>query len=143
MSAAFASLALVAYPFVSDLPAGSRAGERMVASLSPVITPEEVSRLQRDFVVLVTAEGQLSTSFRSVPGQGPGIAALERGWPTISSDLATLVGTINDNITNYRALQDLNHLGGLGTLPWALVGVGAVSAGLTTAARPRRSRENT
>lgn len=132
------SAALVAYPFVSDLPSGSRAGERMVASLSPVMTPQEVSQLQRDFVVLVTAEGQLSTSFRAVPGQGSDIAVLERSWPTISSDLATLVGTVNDGIPDYRALQALDRLGGLGALPWGLVGAGAVMAALATAARPRR-----
>lgn len=142
-----ASAALVTCPFLSDLPEGSRAGQRMVASLAPAMTPQQVSALQRDFVVLVTAEGQLDTGFRAVPAPAPAAAALTKlraDWPGISSDLATLVGTINDGIGDYRALHDLDRLGhplgtsGLAALPWALVGAGAVVAGLATAARPRR-----
>ncbi|MCW2543746.1 MAG: hypothetical protein JWM40_1298, partial [Frankiales bacterium] len=147
---ALAAAALVAYPFLSNLPGGSRAGHRMVVSLAPVMTEGQVAQLQQDFVVLVTAEGQLDTAFRSVPKQRAAATALARlgnDWPTISSDLATLVGTINDNIPNYGALRDLDRItspvgvSGLAALPWALVVVGATGAGLATAARPRRRKE--
>ena len=69
------------------------------------------------------------------------------GWPRISSDLASLVGVINDNIGNFDALDDLDTLTrqaglqGLGAFPWLLVGIGALSAGLALAATPRRGRE--
>jgi hypothetical protein len=145
-----AGAALVAYPFLSDLPGGSRAGHRMVVALQPVMSEQQVAQLQQDFVVLVTAEGQLDTAFREVPEPGAAataITALGSSWPEISSDLATLVGTINDNIPNYRALQDLDRTtrpigtSGIAALPWALMGVGVVAAGLATAARPRRTKE--
>jgi hypothetical protein len=145
-----ASAALVAYPFVSGLFGGAQAGQRMLHTLAPVMTPHEVRQLQDDFVVLVNADGQLDTTFRGVPRPGPSATAITStidGWPTISSDLASLVGVINDNIGNFNALDDLDTLTrrvglqGLGAFPWLLVGIGALSAGLALAAAPRRGRE--
>jgi hypothetical protein len=146
-----ASVAIVIYPFVSDLLGGSQAGQRMLHSLAPVMTPHEVRQLQDDFIVLVNADGQLSTSFRGVPEPGPpatAVATLVHRWPGISSDLASLVGIINDNINNFNALDDLNALTrdvglpGLGALPWVLVGTGATSASLAIGALPRRRKES-
>ncbi|MGA3146362.1 MAG: hypothetical protein ABSF33_02670 [Acidimicrobiales bacterium] len=145
-----ASAALVAYPFVSGLFGGAQAGQRMLHTLGPVMTPHEVRQLQDDFVVLVNADGQLDTTFRGVPQPGrsaTAISAMIEGWPRISSDLASLVGVINDNIGNFDALDDLDTLTrqaglqGLGAFPWLLVGIGALSAGLALAATPRRGRE--
>ena len=145
-----ASAALVAYPFVSGLFGGAQAGQRMLHSLGPVMTPHEVRQLQDDFVVLVNTDGQLDTTFRGVshPGRSAtAITAMIDGWPRISSDLASLVGVINDNIGNFDALDDLDTvtrqagLQGLGTFPWLLVGIGALSAGLALAAAPRCGRE--
>ncbi|MBV8981182.1 MAG: hypothetical protein JO086_09805 [Acidimicrobiia bacterium] len=144
------SVALAVYPFVSDLNRGTQAGERMLHRFSPFMTHGEVRQLQSDFVVLVTAVGELDTGFRAVPQSGPpaaDVAALVDGWPRISSDLASLVGTINDNIGNFNALDDLDTLtrsvglSGLPGFPWLLVGVGALGATLAVAAAPRRRKE--
>jgi hypothetical protein len=146
-----ASAAIAIYPFVSDLFGGAQAGQRMVHSLAPVMTPHEVRQLQDDFIVLVGADGDLSTTFRGVPRpeqSATAINALVKGWPGISSDLASLVGVINDNTGNFDALNDLDTstravgLSGLGAFPWLLVGVGAVSTGLAIAALPRREKES-
>jgi hypothetical protein len=146
-----ASVAIVIYPFVSDLFGGSQAGQRMLHTLSPVMTPHEVRQLQDDFIVLVNVDGELSTTFRGVPQPGPSataVATLVHRWPGISSDLASLVGVINDNIGNFNALDDLNTLtsdvglSGLGAFPWLLVGIGAISAGLAVGALPRRRKES-
>ena len=145
-----ASVALVAYPLLSDLPSGTRAGERMLNTLEPVMTPHQVRQLQLDFVVLVTAVGELDTGFRSVAQTGPAaadVATLVDEWPTVSSDLATLVGTLNDNLDNYGDLDDLDGItrgvgvSGLAALPWALVGLGLLSAAGAIAAVPRRQKE--
>jgi hypothetical protein len=146
----FASLALAAYPFVSDLNRGTRAGERMLHGFAPFMTHDEVRQLQGDFVVLVTADGELDTGFRAVPQTGQAaadVAALVDGWPRISSDLASLVGTINDNIGNFNALDDLDTLtrrvgaSGLQGFSWVLVGFGVLGATLSVAAIPRRRKE--
>lgn len=145
-----ASVLLVGYPLLSDLPQGTRAGERMLNTLEPIMTSEQVRLLQLDFVALVHAVGELDTSFRAVPQSGPAAAdaaALVTQWPTVSSDLATLVGALNDNIDNYEDLDDLDRISrsvgvsGLAALPWALVGVGLLSAVCAIAAVPRRQKE--
>ena len=145
-----ASVALAVYPFVSDLHRGTTAGQRMLHSFAPFMRHGEVRQLQDDFVVLVTAVGELDTSFRAVPQSGPpaaAVGALVDGWPKISSDLASLVGTINDNIGNFNALGDLNTLtrrvgvSGLQGFPWLLVGAGVLGATLAVAATPRRRKE--
>ncbi len=145
-----AGAALSMYPFLSDLRTGAHAGERLLPQLAPVMTRENVRQLQRDFVVLVEADGELETGFRKVPRNATaaaGITAMVNAWPTISSDLASLVGVINDNIHNYNELEQLDALprrvglSGLAGLPWLLVGVGSACAGLSVAALPRRRKE--
>jgi hypothetical protein len=144
-----ASTALCVYPFASGLFGGAQAGQRMVHSLSPVMTVHEVRQLQEDFIVLVNVDGELSTTFRGLPRAGrpaTAIATLVTRWPKVSSDLASLVGVINDNIGNFNALEDLDALlrdiglPGLGAFPWVLVAIGAVTAGLAVAALPRRRK---
>jgi len=55
---------------------------------------------------------------------------------------------VNDNISNYNALDDLDQLtrdvglSGLGAFPWVLVGIGAVGASLAIGAFPRREKES-
>lgn len=139
-----ASLALAVYPFVSDLNRGMQAGERMLDRFDPIMTRTEVRQLQSDFVVLVTATGQLDTAFRAVPQTGQpatDVAALINGWPGISSDLAALVGTVNDNIGNFNALEDLDGTVGLDVFPRLLIGLAIVGGLPAVAAAPRRRKE--
>jgi hypothetical protein len=133
---------VIVYPFLSNLPVGASAGERLLPALAPVMTPHEVRQLQRDFIVIVEAVGELETGFAQVPATGaPAVetAALVRHWPRISSDLASLVGVIDDNLDN-----SLTHdvgAGGLSGLPWLLVGAGAACIGLAAASLPRSRKE--
>ena len=143
--AAAASVVLIGYPFASRLPEGTRAGARLQDALAPVMTTGTVQAHQLDFVDLVTAVGELDTRFAGVPAPGPDreqVAALVSSWPEISSDLATLVGTINDNLDNYQQLEDLDGLtsvlgvSGLVAFGWALVGAGALTGAAALAASP-------
>jgi hypothetical protein len=145
-----AAAALGTYPFVGGLYGGAPAGHRMLHSLAPVMTTGEVRQLQGDFVVLVEAVGELETSFRGVAQPGTAatdVATLVDKWPTISSDLASLVGVIEDNIGNFNALQDLDGLTrgvrvpGFVAFPWMLLGAGTASAALSIAGWPRSRKE--
>lgn len=145
------SAAVALYPFVGSFDSGAIAGRRMLHGLSPVMTHGQVRQLQGDFIVLVTAVGELDTTFADVPQPGPAhttIHSLVKQWPAISSDLASLVGTINDNIHNFNALQSLDastsgiSVSGLEAFPWMLVGTGAIIATLSAAALPRRRKES-
>ncbi|HZU78746.1 MAG TPA: hypothetical protein VE991_02420 [Acidimicrobiales bacterium] len=142
-----AALALAVYPFLSGLERSAAPGHRMLGALAPVMTPASVAQLQEDFVVLVEADGALDTTFRPEVPPGPAaadIGALVGHWPRISSDLASLVGAVNDNIGNYDALRGLDRLSeplgvpGLVAFPWLLVATGGVGAALAVAARPKR-----
>ncbi|WP_148045076.1 hypothetical protein [Nocardioides marmorisolisilvae] len=148
--ALLASVALAGYPLISSLPEGSRAGHRLQHALAPVMTDATVLREQRDFVLLVHAVGELDTAFRVDSRRGEGgrqLRALVAAWPTISSDLASLVGAIEDNLDNDAALADLDDLGrplgvsGLIAMPWLLVGAGGVGAVAALSALPRRRKE--
>ncbi|MFL6106421.1 MAG: hypothetical protein ACJ72L_05620 [Marmoricola sp.] len=145
-----ASVVLAGYPLVSDLPAGARAGHRLQHTLAPVMTDGTVLREQRDFVLLVHAVGELDTTFRAGSRAGAGgkqLTALVTAWPTISSDLASLVGAIEDNLANDAALADLDDLAGplpvsgLVAMPWLLVGAGGLGALAAMTAVPRRRKE--
>jgi hypothetical protein len=145
-----AGAAVAVYPFVSNLSTGAQAGQEMLHSLAPVMTSHEVRQLQDDFIVLVNTDGELDTTFRSVPQPGRSgteISALVSDWPRLSSDFASLVGTINDNIGNFDALNGLDTdsrdlgLAGLGAFPYLLVGIGVLTAGLALAALPRHRKE--
>lgn len=147
-----AGAALIAYPLLSDLPSGADAGQRLQRALAPIMTEATVLTEQKDFVVLVTAVGEMDTSFRAVPRPGPARAQVEqltRAWPQVSSDLASLVGAINDNIADDRALADLDGLtrplglSGLRAMPWLLVGTGALAITAAGASWPRRRRSTT
>jgi hypothetical protein len=144
------SAAVAAYPFAAGLYAGASAGNRMLHSLAPMMTAGEVRQLQSDFVVVVEAVGELETSFRGVAK--PGIAATQVAtlvdkWPMVSSDLACLVGVIENNLSNFDALENLDALTrgvgvpGLVAFPWFLLSAGTVSAGLAYAAWPRNQKE--
>ncbi len=67
----------------------------------------------------------------------------------VSSDLATLVGALNDNIDNYEDLDALDGISrgvgvsGLAALPWALVGIGALSAACAIRGRAPPSEGDT
>jgi hypothetical protein len=144
------SALVVLYPFISSFETGAAAGGRMIRALSPVMTAGQVRQLQDDFIVLVTAVGELDTTFSAVPHVAPAAAQIHTlvdEWPSLSSDLASLVGTIDDNITNFDALKSLNSLtssvgvSGLEAFPWLLVGIGATTATLSAAALPRRKKE--
>ena len=93
------------------------------------------------------AVGEIDTSFADVPEPGPArekIHALALAWPTIASDLAGLVGTLNDNLDNDRALAELDALGdplgtsGLVAFAWGLLGAGALAAAAVLVASPLR-----
>lgn len=138
------SAALITFPFLSGLSAHSSAAVRLLHRLEPVVTRTEVLALQHDFVTLVTAEGEVDTQFRAIATGAEDRRALTRlrtQWPQISSDLAGLVGDLNDSIADLRALKSLNALGGpwpgFQTLPWVLVGAGAIGAALVAASIPR------
>lgn len=132
------SALLVAYPFLGHLWTGASSTSAVLESFEPVMTQSEVRALQQDFVVLVHAVGELDTGYRATPeaaAAGPEVKRLVEQWPAVSSDLAELVGTVNDNLDRYAALSSLPAFT---IVPWVLVALGLLTASLAVAALPRR-----
>lgn len=129
-------LATAAYPLGSGLWAGAGSTERLVTAFEPVMREQQVVALQQDFVVIVQAVGQLDArgDRASLP---PALRRLVAQWPDISSDLAGLVGTVNDERGRYEALRDLPDLA---LVPTGLLALGLGTTALTLAALPRRTR---
>lgn len=149
---AVAAALLALYPLASGLIEGTRAGDRMLDRFDPIMTTGTVVDLQQDFVVLVHAVGELDTTFAAIPQSPPtkeAIDGLVEQWPAISSDLAELVGTLNDNLANFSAMQGLDRAGdplglsGLRAFPWIVGGVGVLALLLALAAFPRTSTKST
>ena len=91
----------------------------MIDDFRPLMTNHKVTTIQGYFLVLGAAEGQLrtevlpaATGARSSGSGGtsaglPAARAFSRAWPTMSKDMAPMIGTMADNVANYRAVDAL------------------------------------
>lgn len=123
---------LVVHPFVSGLTAGAGSAGRVIERFAPIMTQQQVVTLQTDFLALVGAVGEIDrgTTVRRTPE----IREFTASWQTVSSDLATLTGAINDNLPDYQRLARTNGAvpipgGTFALLPWAEIALGLAAAG--------------
>lgn len=133
-AAAVAGVGLVAFAASSGVLATAGPAQALVDRFAPIMNEAPVRALQTDFVTVVGAVGEIDTGYPGVavgPSEGAELARLKTGWPQASRDLADLVGQINDNIENYRALVSLGRLSPIpGTTGWQLLPLVCVGAGL-------------
>lgn len=153
VAVAVVAVAVAVTPLVRDMPADTRSATPLLDRFTTVLTAEKVREIQGHFVVLVGAVGAIDSGYRADIATAPrqDVAAvddLRASWQRMSSDFAGLIGTMNDNLANYRGVRALNDrtatlgAGAFAVLPWFLVGAGvltAVAAGLGVA--PGRNRE--
>ncbi|CAM3274969.1 hypothetical protein [Tsukamurella hominis] len=137
-ASALCAVALVVHPFASGLVAGAPSAGRVVDRFAPIMTEQQVVRLQRDFLALVGAVGEIDrgTTVRRTPE----IRAFTASWQTVSSDLASLTGAINDNLPDYRRLASTNAAlpvpgGTFAALPWAELVLGLAVGGAVLGTR--------
>ncbi|UGT41789.1 hypothetical protein LTV02_38800 [Nocardia yamanashiensis] len=151
-TAAIIGLGLVLLPFTGGLFQAAPAAQPLLDGFRPILTQEQVRRVQGYFVTLVAADGELNSRYvGAVRGAHPGadltgVTALEQRWQPMTARFAGLVGVMNDNVENFDAVVALNDatrpLGftafrGLGwgfLIPGVLV-LGTAAAGV----RPRRT----
>lgn len=107
---------LIAVPFADGLWTRAPAGTRLVDAFTPLLTHDQVSAVQRHFVVLVAAEGELDTRFlgdlrRNAPAVAvPGVDAFVAQWQPMTADFASLIGAMADNIDNFGRVVALDRL---------------------------------
>ncbi|TWS25253.1 hypothetical protein FK268_08600 [Tsukamurella sputi] len=137
-AAAVGAVVLLVHPFASGLAGGSGSAGRVIDRFAPIMTEQQVVRLQHDFLSLVGAVGEIDrgTAVRRTPE----VRAFTASWQTVSSDLASLTGAINDNLPDYRRLASTNAAlptpgGTFAVLPWAELALGVVVAGALVGSR--------
>ncbi|WP_051043481.1 hypothetical protein, partial [Nocardia cerradoensis] len=158
ISAALVGLALITISLAGGLFTATSAGQPLIDGFRPVLTHDEVRKVQGYFVTLVAADGELNSRFTGdVRAARPdadlsAITALEQRWQPMTSHFAALIGAMNDNVARFDAVAALNDstkpLGftafrGLGWF-FLIPGVVVVAAsvwGLRTGDRTRDSGE--
>ncbi|MBJ8341157.1 hypothetical protein JGU71_19915 [Antrihabitans sp. YC3-6] len=156
--AGLVGLALIAMPFGFGLFANAPAGKPLLDGFRPILTTDEVRKVQGYFVTLVAAQGELDSRFTGAVRQAHpdadlrAIDSLGEQWQPMTSSFAALVGTMNDNVENFDAVVALNEstkpLGfeAFSRLGWffLLPGVGVVATTIFHPVRnARRARSQT
>ncbi|MCP2177445.1 hypothetical protein LX13_003273 [Williamsia maris] len=157
-----AAVALLATPLLTPMVSDADAAGPLVTRFESVLTKQKVRDVQGYFVVLVGAVGEIDSRYladvhrdSATSPQRAQVAAdvavvsdLSNRWQLMSSDFASLIGTMNDNISNFTGVARLNSrteslgFGTFAALPWVLIGAGGVAVVLVGAgtAGARRGR---
>lgn len=136
---ALLGVGLVAAPAVFQMFTRAPEGKEMIDTFRPLMTREKVTRIQRYFLVMGTAEGELRLqalpAARAAADDGANLPAVERWvaeWPTISHEMAPMIGAMADNLDNFEAVDALPPFS---MFPWFFVVPGVLVAALAWGAR--------
>ncbi|MGH3723470.1 MAG: hypothetical protein ACRDUS_05025 [Mycobacterium sp.] len=114
--AVLAAAALIAVPFADGLFSRAPAGAQLIDAFTPIMNHERVAAVQRHFVVLVAAEGELDTQFLGDLRQHdpvravPGVDAFVAQWQPMTADFASLIGVMADNVDNFDRVVALDRI---------------------------------
>lgn len=128
-------LALIAAPAVFQMFSRAPAGASMIDDLRPLMTDQRVTTLQRSFLVIGAAEGELRTAVLPQTTEAlPAVEAFVERWPAMSAQMAPMIGAMADNVDNFAAVDALPPFD---LFPWFFVIPGVLLAGLALAGRVR------
>lgn len=139
-------LGLIAAPAVFQMFTRAPEGKQMIDTFRPLMTQEKVTRVQGYFVTIGAAEGLLRNQVlpgleeAAAAGDGVEMPQLEQVdgfvgvWPTMSNDMAPMIGAMADNLT---AFEGIDALPPFSLFPWFFVLPGVLVVGLSVFARRR------
>ena len=115
----------------------------MIDDFRPLMTTQKVTRVQGYFLTIGAAEGQLRNEAFPASGgaastEPPDVARFSRDWPTISRDMAPMIGTMADNVDNFAAVDALPPFS---LFPWFFVIPGLLVIGLAFVGGPSPARQ--
>lgn len=135
-------LGVVLAPFIFQMFSRAPGGADMIDEFRPLMTDQRVATIQGYFLTLGAGEGELRTALLpSIDAADPSAASLPASrafsthWPRISEDMAPMIGTMADNIDNFRAVDALPPFW---AFPWFFVVPGAAIAALAATDARRR-----
>lgn len=136
-------LGIVMAPLIFQMFSRAPGGADMIDEFRPLMTDERVATIQGYFLTLGAAEGELRTALLpTLDATDPSGASLPAArtfsthWPKISEDMAPMIGTMADNIDNFRAVDALPPFW---AFPWFFVVPGLAIAALAASGARRRA----
>ncbi len=133
---AVVGIGLIAAPAVFQMFTRAPDGKEMIDTFRPLMTREKVTSVQGHFLTMGTAEGELRR--RVLPAladtdvAAPEAEAWVEEWPTISNEMAPMLGAMADNLDNFAAVDALPPFS---LFPWFFVAPGVLAAALALWAR--------
>jgi hypothetical protein len=142
---ALVGVALIAFPFATDMFARTPKGADMITAFKPYMQPArlasyelDVRQLDEGFTqaaakgpALLSPHTSATAAQRRFDASDPELIQFEQQWPQVRSTLDGLIGTIQANRDNYEAVAALPRF----TLfPWFFIVPGAILLLLATAA---------
>lgn len=142
-------LGLVAAPVGFQMFTRAPAGAEMIDDFRPLMTEARARRVQGYFITIGAGEGAART--QAIPASDPeaspaelaerypDLHRLEEEFPRISSDMAPMIGAMNDNLDTYAAVDALPSFS---LFPWFFLVPGVLVVALAvTARRPVRAED--
>jgi hypothetical protein len=118
-------LLLLVGPLALGLVDAGNAGGRMITAFRTVETQANVTALQNDFSSITIGQSALETELPvKVIARMPAVAELDRRWVTILGDLTPALGTLSDDVADYRAVTALPPFS---AFPWLFFIPGALA----------------
>lgn len=139
-------LGLVAAPVLFQMFSRAPAGAEMIDDFRELMTVERVTEVQRYFITIAGAEGELRNRVRpavedtdrSFEDDYPQAARFARRWPGISADMAPMVGAMSDNLDEFDGIAALPPFW---LFPWFFVIPGVLVLGFGfVAGRPKKRK---
>ena len=141
--AAFLGVGLLAAPMMFQMFTRAPGGSEMIGDFESLMTTERVGQIQGYFLVLGSAEGdlrrQVVPAWQEADTADPETLAVltefSQDWPTISNQMAPMIGTMADNVDNFAAVVALPDFA---LFPWFFVFPGVLVLGVALVDRRRR-----
>lgn len=139
-------LGLIAAPAVFQMFTRAPLGGQMINDFRPLMRSSKVTAVQGYFITIAGAEGELRNKLKPLASSRAGLdearfaaefpstTAFLHAWPTISHDMAPMVGAMSDNVDNFAAVDALPPFP---LFPWFFVLPGVMIIALAFFARSR------
>ena len=137
LALAVVGLSVVAAPAVFQMFTRAPGGAAMIDDFRPLMTGANIGAIQRNFLVIAAAEGDLRTQVlprENATGSLPAARRFVGEWPRLSGEMAPMIGAMADNLDNFA---EVDALPPFWLFPWFFVLPGVLVFGLAIAARPR------
>lgn len=128
-------LGLVAAPFAFQMFTRAPAGAAMIDDLRPLMARDTITELQSSFVAIGAMEGEVRTRLLPAANGPPPepVETFQARWPTVSADMAPMVGVMADNLDAFAGIDALPPFD---WFPWFFVMPGVAITALAAISRP-------